>query len=252
MKSKLAILSVVLSMVLTCFTGCITAHVKYSLNDVKPIPVSRYSRSSLFIEDFKDTRYKDKKSVSTYVKKHGSYTTYDAGEGIGIRPKPQMSDYGEIFKGVQYSADNSYYCAPDRLYWVPTGPLADAREMLAKHIESTHLFSSVTTKNSIRSDYTLRINVRRFLSLKERRPVVDVLDICFTGYLFSSDEIISGLVDWELVNNASGKIEKSGTASYGSVENHHVFRSSKKPFELNNKLAKHLSQRIISQIAAFQ
>ena len=59
-------------------SGCKTAHVNYSLADVRPLPPrgSGFSGQTLFVERFQDSRYKDKKSVSTYVKKSGMYGSH--------------------------------------------------------------------------------------------------------------------------------------------------------------------------------
>ena len=241
------------------FTGCVTAHVEYSLSDVKPVRGSVFAGQSLFVEKFQDTRHKDKNSVSTYVFKNGMYGAHSGravGSGdpdrykVGLRPNPQMSDYREIFKGVAYSPDTSYYCAPDRLYWDPSGPLKETREMLAKHIAATRMFRTVTATDGAQCDFSLKLNVRRFLSLKERRPVVDVVDIFWTGYLFSSDEVISSVVDWSLVRNRDGKVVASGTANYASVENHHVYGAQNKPFKMNSKAAKKVAEQIVDGIKA--
>lgn len=231
-------------------SGCITAHIDYSLSDVRPALGSRYAGKTLFIEKFQDNRYKDKKSVSSYVHKVGSYSVHSNNEThqSGIRPTPKMTDYRTVFKGVPYSEDNSYYSAPDRLYWVPNGPLTEMRGMLAKHIYATALFRDVKAGDDRNADYTLKLNVRRFLSLKERRPVVDVVDIFFTGFLFSSDEIISTDVEWTLVRNSDNAIVANGVADYGSVENHHSFAARKKPFKLNEKAAKKVAEQIIQGI----
>ncbi len=232
--------------------GCVTAHVEYSLADVRPSS-SGFAGQTLFIEKFKDSRYADKKSVSTYVHKFGMYGSHSGHRAnethtTGLRPTPEMSDYREIFKGVPYSPDTSYYCAPDRLYWVPNGPLTDMREMLARHIDATRVFRSVTTEEGAKCDYVLKLDAKRFISLKERRPVVDVVDILWTGFLFSSDEIFSARVEWSLVRVADGKVMASGLADIGSVESHHCYSARNKPFKLNNKAARQVGGRIVRDI----
>ncbi len=236
--------------VAAAFSGCVTAHIDYSLAGVRPAP-SGLSRQSLFVEKFKDSRYADKASVSSYVRKNGMYGAYNGKEHTtGLRPTPQMSDYRKIFKGVPYSPETSYYCAPDRLYWVPNGPLTDMREMLAKHISATRIFGEVTTEQGARCDYVLKLEAKRFLSLKERRPVADVIDILWTGFLFSSDEVISAQVDWSLVRQADGKVVASGVADVGSVESHHCYSARNKPFKLNNKAAKRVGDQIVRSLAS--
>ncbi len=235
-------------------TGCKTAHVNYSLADVRPVSGSRFAGRSLFVEKFKDSRYIDRKSVSFYVKKAGQYGSYD-GESIngemyttGLRPTPQMSDYREIFRGVAYSPKTSYYCAPDRLYWVANGPLTETREMLASHIAATRLFGLVSISDGASADYVLKLEAKRFLSLKERRPVIDLIDFFWTGYLFSSDEVISAVVDWSLVRQRDGKTVVSGTARAAMVEEHHCFSAKNKPFKLNCKAAEQIGGQIVRDL----
>ena len=232
-------------------SGCKTAHVNYSLAGVRPLPPhgSGFSGQTLFVERFLDSRYKDKKSVSSYVKKSGMYGSYN-GEThtTGLRPTPAMSDYREIFQGVAYSPETSYYCAPDRLYWVPNGPLTEFREMLARHIGATRAFAAVTTGEGAKCDYVLKLDANRFLTLKERRPVVDVVDILWTGFLFSSDEVISARVEWSLVRQSDGKVVASGVADCGSIESHHCFSAKNAPFKLNNKAARQIGDQIVRSL----
>ena len=234
--------------------GCVTAHVEYSLAGVKPVPSSRFAGQTLFVEKFKDSRYVDKGSVSTYVHKFGMYGSHSgnrAGEThtTGLRPTPQMSDYREIFRGVPYSPEASYYCAPDRLYWVPNGPLTETREMLAKHIGRARIFRDVTTEEGAKCDYMLKLEAKRFLSLKERRPVVDVVDILWTGFLFSSDEVFSARVEWSLVRVADGKVVDSGTADASAVESRHCYSARNKPFKLNCRAAEGIGSQIVGRLA---
>ncbi len=230
-------------------TGCKTAHVNYSLAGVRPVLGSRFAKKSLFVEKFHDSRYKDKKSVSAYVQKNGMYGSYDGDtHTTGLRPTPKMSDYREIFRGVAYSPKTSYYCAPDRLYWVANGPLTETRDMLARHIAATRLFGSVTTTEDAVADYCLKLDAKRFLSLKQRRPVVDVVDILFTGFLFSSDEVVSAVVDWSLIRKADGRVVVSGTARYDTVEKGHCFSAKNKPFALNNDAAEQIGKQIVRDL----
>lgn len=238
-------------------TGCMTAEVNYSLAHVQPVARSRFASASLHIAPIRDLRYKDKSSVSSYVRRNGMYGTYsvtrDGTRTIGLRPTPDMSDYREIFRGVRYSPDNSYYCAPDRLYWVGDGPLTGIRAMLVEHIGKTGLFRSVggaeggaAAANG--ADYTLRLEARRFLSLKERRPVADVIAVLGTGYLLSSDEIVSVQVDWKL-ERRDGKVVAEGVSSFGFVESHHCHAPKNKPFKLNSQAARMLGDDIASRLA---
>ena len=81
-------------------TGCKTGHVSYSLDSVRPVPGSHFAQQSLYVEKFVDSRYKDRKSVSYYVHKSGSYGAHnsrgmgysDKGHSTGLRPTPEMSD----------------------------------------------------------------------------------------------------------------------------------------------------------------
>ncbi len=235
--------------------GCKSAHVNYSLADVRPVAGSRFASQSLFVEKFKDSRYLDKKSVSFYVKESGMYgahggrtITGNEEYTLGLRPTPQMSDYRDIFRGVAYSPETSYYCAPDRLYWVANGPLTETREMLARHIAATRLFRSVTTSEGVDVNYVLKLDAKRFLSLKQRRPVIDVIDIFFTGFLFSSDEVISAVVDWSLVRKSDGRAVASGSARYATVEKGHCFSAKNKPFTLNNDAAEQIGKQIVRDL----
>ena len=236
------------------FSGCKTGHVNYSLDNVRPVPGSRFAQQSLYVEKFVDSRYKDKKSVSTYVYKSGSYGAHNGRSlarqehGTGLRPTPEMSDYREIFRGVPYSPETSYYWAPDRLYWVPNGPLTETREMLAKHIGAARIFRFVTTQEGAKADYVLKLDAKRFIGLKERRPTLDLIDIFWTGYLFSSDEVISAIVEWSLVRQADGKTMASGVAKYGDVGRHHSFAAQDKPFKLHSKAAEQIGGQIVRDL----
>ena len=172
----------------------------------------------------------------------------DKDHTTGLRPNPKMSDYREVFRGVPYSPETSYYWAPDRLYWVPNGPLTETREMLAKHIAATRIFRHVTVQEGAKADYVLRLDAKRFIGLKERRPTLDFIDILWTGYLFSSDEVISALVDWSLVRQSDGKVVASGVANFGDVGRHHSFAAKDKPFKLHNKAAEQIGGQIVRDI----
>ncbi len=235
-------------------TGCKTGHVIYSLDDVRPVPGSRFANQSLFVEKFTDSRYQDRKNVATYLRRNASYGAHSSRDytrkphSIGMRPTPEMSDYREIFRGVPYSPDTSYYWAPDRLYWVPNGPLTETREMLAKHIQAAKIFGTVTTEQDTNADYVLKLEAKRFLGLKERRPTLDLIDILWTGYLFSSDEIISAIVEWSLVRQSDGKAVASGVAKYGDVGRHHSFAAMDKPFKLQSKAAEQIGGQIVRDL----
>ena len=235
-------------------SGCKTGHVNYSLSDVRPVHSSVFALQSLSVEKFVDSRYKDKTSVSYYVRNSGSYGPHN-GRSLarqehttGLRPTPAMSDYREIFRGVPYSPETSYYWAPDRLYWVPNGPLTETREMLAKHIGAARIFRYVTTQDGARTDYVLKLEAKRFIGLKERRPVLDFIDILWTGYLFSSDEIVSATVEWSLIRQSDGKTVASGVAKYGDVGRHHSFAAQDKPFKLHCKAAEQIGGQIVRDL----
>ena len=235
-------------------TGCKTGHVNYSLDHVRPVPGSAFAAQTLYVEKFADMRYKDRQSVSYYLQKTGSYGAHGGRDltnkdhSTGLRPTPKMNDYREIFRGVPYSPDTSYYWAPDRLYWVPNGPLTETREMLAKHIAAARVFRSVTIEEGARTDYVLKLEARRFLGLKERRPVLDFIDILFTGFLFTSDEVISARVPWSLVRQADGKTVASGVADFGDVGRHHCFGARDKPFALHSKAAEQIGGQIVRDL----
>ena len=235
-------------------SGCKTGHVEYSLSDVRPVAGSSLARQSLYVEKFTDSRYTDRKSVSAYVRKSGSFGPHNSKSyarqqhTTGLRPTPEMSDYREIFRGVPYSPDTSYYWAPDRLYWVPNGPLTETREMLAKHIGAARIFRTVTTEEDVKADYVLKLDAKRFIGLKERRPVLDFIDILWTGYLFSSDEVISAIVEWSLVRQSDGKTVASGVAKFGDVGRHNSFAAQDKPFKLHCKAAEQIGGQIVNEL----
>jgi hypothetical protein len=242
--------------VLACsLSGCKTWHVSYSLDDVKPVPGSAFAAQTLFVAKFADSRYKDRKSVSYYVHKTGSYGAHggrdltNKSHSTGLRPTPEMNDYREIFRGVPYSPDTSYYWAPDRLYWVPNGPLTETREMLARHLDASRVFRAVTLDEGVQPDYVLKLEAKRFIGLKERRPVLDLIDILWTGYLFSSDEVISARVEWTLERRSDGKVVTSGIANFGDVSRHHSYGARERPFELHSKAAEQIGNQIVRDIA---
>ena len=235
-------------------TGCKTGHVSYSLDSVRPVPGSHFAQQSLYVEKFVDSRYKDRKNVATYLHRTASYGAHNsrsysrAEHTTMLKPTPEMSDYREIFYRVPYSPDTSYYWAPDRLYWVPNGPLTETREMLAKHIGAARIFRFVTTEDGFKADYVLKLDAKRFLGLKERRPTLDLIDILWTGYLFSSDEIISANVEWSLVRQSDGKTIASGIAKYGDVGRHNSFAARDKPFKLHSKAAEQIGGQIVRDL----
>ena len=235
-------------------SGCKTGHVYYSVDNVKPVPGSAFAGQTLFVDKFVDSRYKDRKSVSYYIYKTGAYGAHGGrdftkrGHSTGLRPTPEMSDYREIFRGVPYSPKTSYYWAPDRLYWVPNGPLTDTRAMLAMHLDAARVFRAVTTDEGYRTDYVLKLEAKRFIGLKERRPVLDFIDILWTGYLFSSDEVISARVEWSLVRQSDGKVVASGVADFGDVARHHCYGAREKPFDLHCTAAEQIGAQIVKDL----
>lgn len=235
-------------------SGCMTADVNYGLSHVRPVAASRFAGASLHIAPIRDLRYKDKASVSSYVRKNGMYGSYNGdSHTTGLRPTPGMSDYREIFRGVRYAPENSYYCAPDRLYWVGDGPLTGMRARLVEHVARTGMFRSVGGADDAvgakTADYVLRLEAKRFLSLKGRRPVADVIAVLGTDYLFSSDEIVSVKVDWRL-ERRDGTVVASGVSDFGFVENHHCHSPRKRPFRLNTRAARMLGDDIVAHLAA--
>lgn len=251
---KRATPAIVALVVAAVMSGCMTADVNYGLSHVRPVAASRFANATLHVAPIRDLRYKDKGSVASYVRKNGMYGSYNgSSHTTGLRPTPSMSDYGEIFRGVAYSPDDSYYCAPDRLYWVGDGPLTGMRGMLVEHIGKTRAFRSVSgaedANGAKTADYVLRLEAKRFLSLKERRPVADVVAVLGTGYLLSSDEVVSVKVDWRL-ERRDGAVVASGVSDFGFVERHHCFSPRKRPFRLNTRAARMLGDDIAAHLAA--
>ena len=233
--------AVTLGIAIAAFTGCKNAHINYSLDDVRPVMHSPFASASAEVAVIKDMRYASKKSVSTEAHKVGVYNH-------GVSFKPYMEGYDEVFRGLPYNEDISYYIAPDRLYWTPAGPLPEMRTRLANHLDSARIFGRVSANGSP-ADYTLLVQMNRFMALKRRHPFADGLGFLGISALFSSDEIISVDADWTLVSTRTGQTAAAGKVVFRDVQNHTNFRAKDKPFKLANKAARTLGDRIVEGLA---
>jgi hypothetical protein len=225
----------------TALAGCKNAHINYSLADVRPVVYSPFASSSVEVAVIKDLRYASKKSGSTEAHKTGVYNQ-------GVSFKPYMEGYDEVFRGIPYDEDTSYYIAPDRLYWKPAGPLSDMRVRLAEHLDATRIFRKAAASGAP-ADYTLNVRMNRFMTLKRRHPIADGLGFLGISALFSSDEIISVDADWTLVSARTGETAAAGKVVFRDVQNHTNFRAKDKPFKLANVAARTLGDRIAEGIA---
>ncbi len=233
-----------LGIIAALLSGCVTAHIDYSLSDVRRHNASPYRRQSAQIPELNDLRYDDKKSIAATAFNNGAYNR-------GIKFPKNTADYNEIFCGVKEMSEGGYYIAPDRLYWNPYGPLPDFRSRLAEHLVKADVFGEVIVADGkTPAQYVLELNVKRFITLKERRPYVDGLGILGISALFSSDEIISGEIDWVLKETGSGRVVKKDTAKVQDIQRHNSFRAKKRPFSLADDLAFQLATRIAEQLAA--
>lgn len=221
-------------------TGCVTAHIDYSVSNVRPMR-SQYAAATVAIPRFKDMRYESKRSVSTHATRKGAFNK-------GSQFHAGMKDFDEVFAKVKPAADDSYYVAPDRLYWNPIGPLADMRVKLAEHLYKARIFKATYADDSVR-DYRLDVTVDRFLSLKQRHPFADGLGFLGISSFFSGDEIISAKVSWSLVDSRTSAIVKSGTVNLNQVERHHNFRARFKPFKMNNQAARQVFEEIVKALS---
>ena len=222
-------------------TGCVTARIDYGLGNVRRVQRSSYAAATVSVSEFTDFRYVDKKSVSTHAHKEGVYNK-------GVSFNPQMSDYREVFRGIPYNPEDSYYIAPDRLYWTPSGPLDSMRDRLSEHLVASGVFRAAAPAGA-RADYELRLGVRRLLALKGRNPVADGLGFFGISALFSSDEVVSADVEWTLVETRSGKNVASGKVAFRDIARHCNFRAKDKPFRLANAAAKRVGDEIVAALS---
>ena len=222
-------------------SGCVTARIDYDLGGVPRVPRSSYAAATVSVAEFADFRYIDKKSVSTHAHKEGVYNK-------GVYFDPEMSDYREVFRGIPYDPDDSYYIAPDRLYWTPSGPLDSMRDRLAEHLVAAGVFRAAAPAGA-RADYELRLSVRRLLVLKGRNPVADGLGFLCISALFSSDEVISVDIEWTLVETRGGKAVASGKVAFRDIARHCNFRAKDKPFRLANAAARRVGDEIVRSLS---
>lgn len=230
-------------MAVLVFTSCVNAHVNYGTSSVKTVLGSRFASETVAVERISDARSDDRKSVSYHARKTGVYN-----KGVHFDPARQ-TDYRDVFKGIAYDPDSSYYIAPDRLYWKPDGPLSELRERLALHLEQSGVFRAAFADGSP-ARYKLELTANRFLSLKRRHPLADGIGFLGISALFSGDEIQVVDFDWKLTDVKSGKAVASGVVKFRDVEVHNNFRAKNRPFKLNNDAACRLGNELAAQLSA--
>lgn len=236
------VICTLMAFALISLTGCYSAHVSYGLGNVKCAEnKGPYSAKTLTVPEFENLRYKNKKSVATFANKNSVYN-----RGLEFK-RANLSDYDDVFKGMKMD-DLSFYSAPDRLYWTPSGPLADMRTILIKHIAKTDIFRTVSHDND-KSDYLLNVKVKELLGLKERNPVADGLGFLGISSLFSGYELSTSKVEWKLVRRSDGVIEKEGNVNFRNLERHNNFRAKNKPFKLIKNAAKATNEKIVQELS---
>lgn len=223
--------------------GCVTAHIDYSVQSHGRRGIGKFQGKAVALA-IVDLRRADKASVSSYVLGQGAYNTKLTIPG-------DRNDYGQVFGNTpRGESETTYYMAPDRLYWTPSGPMRDLSQQVARHLQDAGLFAAVTplppttAPGAVPKDRpVLRLTINRFLSLKERRPVADTIGFLGTSALASGKEIISVDAEWAVVE--AGKELASGKISFTQAETGNNFRAKNKPFRLANSAARRLTEELI-------
>lgn len=228
---------------IAAFSGCVTARVDYSLAGVRAVPNARFSKMPVTLKII-DRRYADKRSVASFIRSKGAYN-----EGLDF--SPTLSDYRAVFGGAADGA--RYYIAPDRLYWTPSGPMADLGTRLGEHLTCAGLFASVTVAQPSIADAggergaVLKLFVKRLVALKGRRPGPDTFGFLGTSALFSSREIISCEIEWTLLD-AAGRELASGRREIREDTTGSSFRAKNKPFALQNAAARMIGETLVRNL----
>lgn len=233
-----------LSAAAAIMAGCVSARIDYSLSDVRHEAAAPGMPQTATLKII-DLRHSDKKSVSAYAYKAGAYN-----EGFEI-PR-NLADYGEVMGRGGDRPGVRWYTAPDRLYWVSSGPIESLGEMLGRHLERAGRFravkveppSAVASAASAAGDGArLVVTIRRFLALKERRPVADTIGFLGLSALSSSAEITAIDADWVLFD-ATGRELRKGALSRVITDGGNSFRAKNRPFGMLNGAARILGGEV--------
>lgn len=233
--------------------GCVTAKVDYSLADVRAAQGARFGRMPVTLKII-DRRYADKNSVSSHAHAEGAYNQ-------GVEFPLGLNDYKEVFKQPAgprqkpLGEATRWYIAPDRLYWTPSGPIADLGARLGEHLEKAGCFARVNVAPPSIVDAgggaargaTLKITINRLLALKERRPGMDTFGFFGLSALASSREIMSLDAEWTLSDN-TGKEFARGKASVTEGGTGSCWRAKNKPFKLTNTAARRLGDALAAEL----
>lgn len=231
------------ALAMLALAGCVTAHIDYPLNDVKP-----QGRPGVAVSlELKDERFSDKHSVATFAHKTGTYNQ-------GVEFTRSLRDYTEVF-GRAGTAD-SWYIAPDRLYWKPSGPMEDLRDRLSEHLRRAGVLKEGsgewrTASGQQQADNskgrTLRVALKRFVALKARRPGVDTFGFFGVSAVARSREIVAVKAEWTLLDPA-GRTLDSGVVEFVEDGDGSCWRAKNKPFILNNRAARRLGDELVKAL----
>ena len=231
------------ALAMLALAGCVTAHIDYPLNDVKP-----HGRPGVAVSlELKDERYSDKHSVATFAHKTGTYNQ-------GVEFTRNLRDYAEVFGGA--GTAESWYIAPDRLYWKPSGPMEDLRDRLAEHLKRAGVLKEGngewrTASGQQQADNskgrTLRVALKRFVALKARRPGVDTFGFFGVSAVARSREIVAVKAEWTLLDTA-GRTLDNGIVEFVEDGDGSCWRAKNKPFVLNNRAARRLGDELVKAL----
>ena len=223
--------------------GCVTAHIDYPLNDVKP-----QGRPGVAVSlELKDERYSDKHSVATFAHKTGTYNQ-------GVEFSRNLRDYAEVFGGA--GTAESWFIAPDRLYWKPSGPMEDLRDRLSEHLKRAGVLKEANGERRTASGQqqadnskgrTLRVALKRFVALKARRPGVDTFGFFGVSAVARSREIVAVKAEWTLLDPA-GRTLDNGIVEFVEDGDGSCWRAKNKPFVLNNRAARRLGDELVKAL----
>lgn len=228
--------------------GCVSERIDYSLAQVRTEPAGRGLPKTATLK-IVDLRYAEKQSIATYTHKAGSYNS-------GLEIPRYLADYGEILGKCGAKPDARWYIAPDRLYWVSSGPIESLGEMIGRHLERAGRFAAVKVEppstfagaaDTVGKDARLVITIRRFLALKERRPGPDTFGFLGLSALSSSIEVTAIDAEWRLTDH-SGREIRHGSMSRVINTAGSSFRAKNKPFKQLNAAAEVLGRAIAESL----
>ena len=225
------------ALAMLALAGCVTAHIDYPLNDVKP-----HGRPGVAVSlELKDERYSDKHSVATFAHKTGTYNQ-------GVEFTRNLRDYAEVFGGA--GTAESWYIAPDRLYWKPSGPMEDLRDRLAEHLKRAGVLKEGNGEWRTASGQQQADNSKgrtRFVALKARRPGVDTFGFFGVSAVARSREIVAVKAEWTLLDTA-GRTLDNGIVEFVEDGDGSCWRAKNKPFVLNNRAARRLGDELVKAL----